>query len=53
MINRLKFCIVANTNAHGNKKLLNQVINLLKNDHEVEVFESKSKNIAEDCDFLL
>jgi diacylglycerol kinase (ATP) len=48
MIKRLKFCIVVNTNAHGNKKLLDQVIYLLKINHDVEVFESKSKNIAEE-----
>ena len=48
MINRLKFCVVVNTNAHGNKKLLNQVIDLLKISHDVEVLKSKSKNIAEE-----
>ena len=48
MINKLKFCIVVNFNARRNKKLLNQVINLLKNDHDIEVFESHSKNTAKE-----
>jgi diacylglycerol kinase (ATP) len=48
MINRLKFCVVVNTNARGNKKLLNQVIDLLKINHDVEVIESESKKNAED-----
>ena len=48
MINKLKFCIVVNINAHGNRKLLYQIIDLLKNDHDVEVFESKSKKIAKE-----
>ena len=46
MTNKLKFCIVVNTNTSGNKKLLNGVISLLRNNHDVEVFESKSENIA-------
>jgi diacylglycerol kinase (ATP) len=48
MINKLKFCIVVNVNAKGNKKLLNQIINLLKNDHDVEIYESKSTSTAEE-----
>jgi diacylglycerol kinase (ATP) len=48
MVNKLKFCIVVNINAHGDKKLLNQIISLLKNDHAVEVFESKSKSLGKD-----
>ena len=48
MTNKLKFCIVVNINTSGNKKLLNQVINLLKNTHDVEVFESKSKDVAKE-----
>ena len=46
MTNKLKFCIVVNINTFGNKKLLNEVISLLRNNHDVEVFESKSENIA-------
>jgi len=46
MTNKLKFCIVVNINTSGNKKLLNGVISLLRNNHDVEVFESKSENIA-------
>ena len=46
MTNKLKFCIVVNINTSGNKKLLNEVISLLRNNHDVEVFESKSENIA-------
>ena len=42
MINKLKFCIVVNINARGDKKLLSQITDLLKNDHDVEIFESKS-----------
>jgi len=42
MINKLKFCIVVNINARGDKKLLSQVTDLLKHDHDVEIFESKS-----------
>jgi diacylglycerol kinase (ATP) len=48
MINKLKFCIVVNINAHRNRKLLYQIIDLLKNDHDVEVFVSKSKKIAKE-----
>jgi len=48
MVNKLKFCIVVNINAHGDKKLLNQIIGLLKNDHDVEVFESKSKSLGKE-----
>ena len=48
MVNKLKFCIVVNVNAYGNKKLLNQVINLLKISHDVEVIESDSKNTAKE-----
>jgi len=46
MTNKLKFCIVVNINASRNKKLLNEVVNLLRSNHDVEVFESKSENIA-------
>jgi len=46
MTNKLKFCIVVNINTSGNKKLLNEVISLLRNNYDVEVFESKSENIA-------
>ena len=42
MINKLKFCIVVNINARGDKKLLSQITDLLKNNHDVEIFESKS-----------
>jgi diacylglycerol kinase (ATP) len=42
MINKLKFCIIVNINARGDKKLLSQVTDLLKHDHDVEIFESKS-----------
>ena len=48
MINKLKFCIVVNINTSGKKKLSNEVINLLKNNHDVEVFESKSKDVAKE-----
>jgi diacylglycerol kinase (ATP) len=48
MINKLKFYIVVNVNASGNKKLLRQVINLLKINHNVEVLESVSKNTAKE-----
>ena len=48
MTNKLKFCIVVNINTSRNKKLLNEVINLLKNNHDVEVFESKSKDVAKE-----
>ena len=48
MINRLKFCIVINANANRSKKLLNQIIDFLKKDHEVEIFESKSIDSAKE-----
>jgi len=46
MVNKIKFCIVINVNAYRNKKLLNQVIKLLKKNHIVEIFESQSKDAA-------
>jgi diacylglycerol kinase (ATP) len=48
MIEKLKFCIVVNLGARKNKELLDRVIELLRNDHDVEVFKSKSKNTADD-----
>jgi diacylglycerol kinase (ATP) len=48
MESKLKFCAVVNANALRNQKLLNQVIDLLKNNHEIEIFETKSKEEARD-----
>ncbi len=42
MNERIKFCVVVNTNALKNQKLLDQIINLLKNNHDIEFIESKS-----------
>ena len=48
MESKLKFCAVVNANALRNQKLLNQVIDLLKTNHKIEIFETKSKEEARD-----
>ena len=48
MIKKLKFLIIYNSNAAGGKKLklINKVIELLKNDHDVELFKTSSEENA-------
>ena len=48
MESKLKFCAVVNANALRNQKLINQVIDLIKTNHEIEIFETKSKEEARD-----
>ena len=42
MSERIKFCIVINSNALKNQKLLDETINLLRKDYDVEVIKSTS-----------
>jgi len=50
MKKRLKFCVIFNVNAYGGKKLkfTNKVINLLKIEHDVELFKTISKDAAKE-----
>ena len=50
MEKRLKFCVIANANASGGRKLrlVNKVIYLLKIDHDVELFKTISEENAKE-----
>ena len=50
MEKRLKFCVIANANASGGIKLrlVNKVIYLLKIDHDVELFKTRSEEDAKE-----
>ena len=50
MEKRLKFCIILNANASGGRKLklINKVIDLLKVDHNIELFKTISKEAAKE-----
>ena len=50
MEKRLKFCIILNANASGGRKLklINKVIDLLKVDHDIELFKTISEEAAKE-----